>query len=133
MRVAAFVVVTLAAASAAACSSSSSNGSGAGGDGGAGGGGLRASDYDRSCATTTDCAAVHEGDPCGGCSCANATIAAKDEARYEADLKAAQQACAPHAVCNIACAMPLYGCVAGTCSLCTTSPCPGGGVDAGAD
>jgi uncharacterized lipoprotein len=51
----------------AACSSSSSTT-------------IQASDYDESCATSTDCVPIAVGDLCE-CSCAGAAINQKDEAR----------------------------------------------------
>jgi hypothetical protein len=78
---------------------------------------IRASDFDQSCTTAADCAAVFEGPICKPCPCENAAIAKKDAEKY-ASTKAGADcppqegdvACAP-------CLPPIMACNAGKCAL----------------
>src|SRR5262249_6764888 len=53
---------------------------------------LHASDYDQTCTTAADCIVMTEGNICP-CSCPNAAISKKDEAREEADTQRALAQC----------------------------------------
>jgi hypothetical protein len=75
-------------------------------------GGIKASSYDQSCTSDSDCVAVAEGDSCLACafSCPNAVINPGALAKYRSDI-----ASAPHAAFALAC----FGCpiVTGPCCL----------------
>lgn len=88
---------------------------------------IRASDYDQTCTSASDCAVIQEGSGC--CGCGNAAINKKDLTRYQADAKRRREACGGKA-CAVDCQISTPTCVAGTCSVCHTSTC---GSDAGTD
>ena len=96
----------------ASSSSSSSSSSGSGGTNAQ----IRASDFDQSCTTAADCAAVFEGPICKPCPCENAAIAKKDAEKY-ASTKAGAD-CPPQGdVACAPCVPPILECTAGKCAL----------------
>ncbi len=97
---------------AGADASSSSSSSGSGGTNAQ----IRASDFDQSCTTAADCAAVFEGPICKPCPCENAAIAKKDAEKY-ASTKAGAD-CPPQGdVACAPCVPPILECTAGKCAL----------------
>lgn len=80
------------------------------------GGGLSAGSYDTSCQAASDCEAVFIGHPSGCCDCPNSAINKSDDAKYEADLNAAEQGIAH---CNIICNCPnaTPTCESGKCGV----------------
>ncbi len=79
-------------------------------------GSIRASDYDQSCLTASDCVAVAQGDSCKEffcVDCANVAINVSAEAAYEAALQSIQ---GPAGVCPCT-PQPTVICDAGVCGL----------------
>jgi hypothetical protein len=75
---------------------------------------IKASDYDQTCATDTDCAAVTEGDLCTPtCQCGNAAINVSAAAQYEADFEK-KVSIPAECPCPLG---PLPQCNAGVCQL----------------
>jgi hypothetical protein len=74
---------------------------------------IRASDYDQSCTTDSDCMAVTEGNSCRPCfACPNAAINGRDLDRYQSDVAAATTV-----VNTCDCFAPLACCHAGRCGV----------------
>jgi hypothetical protein len=82
-------------------------------DGGTCGDSISASSFDQFCVADTDCAAVYQGDLCGGCLCPNAAINQNVLTVYNEDIAAAEPD-PPSCFC------PTSGapqCISGTCAL----------------
>lgn len=100
---------------------------------------IKASDYDQTCAQSTDCAVIDEGSSCCG-GCGNAAINKKDLSRYQSDATKRRSACTGVACPAYDCAYATAVCTAGKCAVCRSASCepdsgaPDSGVpDSGAD
>ncbi len=102
----------------AACSDDSGDGAVADDDfvgGGGSGPTLSLADYDKSCSSEADCAAVFEGPVCG-CACPNHAINVSELDRYNARQQELSQSCGrPTVACS--CAGGSTVCAGGTCDL----------------
>lgn len=79
---------------------------------------IRASDYNQSCRTASDCVLIDEGSSCCG-ACGNAAINKADLSKYQADAKPRMDACRETACPAIACAFAAPMCTAaGKCEVC---------------
>jgi hypothetical protein len=79
---------------------------------------IRASDYDQSCTTATDCTSVFEGDTCASrCGCPNATISQKALDGYHPLFPGGMLAC-PCAMIGVP------SCIGGVCTMCPLAGCP---------
>jgi hypothetical protein len=97
----------------AACTSSTTTNTNV--DGGASGSNsIRASDYDQTCASSSDCVGVYEGilGCCADQNCANSAINKKSETQYRSDTSARRTRCDPEPPC----APSLCDSIAATCN-----------------
>src|SRR5262245_14841610 len=75
---------------------------------------LNTDGYNKACSADADCVAIHSGQICGGCTCANDAINRADLSKYQAALKAIADSCSkPPLECP--CHAPMAGCVQGVC------------------
>jgi hypothetical protein len=93
------------------------------------GGGIKASSYDQTCVTDTDCVAITSGDSCNVCGfkCTNAAINVGAQAKYSMDIDyTTGSLTSQRMACTGDCTLQ-FGpcCIGGTCQLGGQCPAPG--------